>query len=44
MTLELDTIHNMKCEIGLSYLPNESIDLCVTSPTYDGLRKYKGFS
>ena len=25
-------------------LPNECVDLTVTSPPYDGLRKYEGFS
>jgi len=44
MNLELNTIHNMKCELGLSFLADNSIDLFVTSPPYGGLRKYKGFS
>lgn len=29
---------------GMKKLPNDSIDLTVTSPPYDKLRKYKGFS
>lgn len=30
--------------IGLKGIPNDSIDLTVTSPPYDNLRDYKGFS
>jgi len=41
--LQINTIHNMKCEIGLLKLPNESIDCFVTSPPYGGLRRYNGF-
>jgi site-specific DNA-methyltransferase (adenine-specific) len=33
----------MPCEKGLKHLKDESIDLVVTSPPYDKLRKYKGF-
>lgn len=35
----IDNVEGMK-----KYLPDESIDLTVTSPPYDNLRKYKGFS
>lgn len=34
----------MPCEEGLKLLDNESIDLTVTSPPYDNLRDYKGYS
>ena len=33
----------MDCLEGMKLLPNECIDLTVTSPPYDNLRKYKGF-
>lgn len=42
--LELNKIYNLSCEIGLKQLDNESIDLTVTSPPYDNLRDYKGYS
>ena len=34
----------MDCLEGLSLLDNNSIDLTITSPPYDNLRKYKGYS
>src|SRR5690625_3324936 len=35
----------MDCVLGMkSLLPNDSIDLTVTSPPYDNLRSYKGYS
>ena len=40
----VNKIHNMDCVDGLRQLPDNCIDLTVTSPPYDGLRKYKGFS
>jgi len=36
-------IHNEDCRITLAKLPPECIDLVVTSPPYDDLRKYKGY-
>lgn len=42
--LELNRIYNMDCLEGMKLLPKECIDLTVTSPPYDNLRKYKGFS
>ena len=42
--LELNRIYNMDCVEGMKLLPNECIDLTVTSPPYDNLRKYKGFT
>jgi DNA modification methylase len=38
--LELNKIYNMDCLEGLKQLPNNSIDCCVTSPPYWGLRDY----
>lgn len=37
-------IHNLDCVEGLKMLPDNSIDLTVTSPPYDNLRTYNGFS
>jgi site-specific DNA-methyltransferase (adenine-specific) len=37
-------IINEDCVKGLSKLDDNSIDLVVTSPPYDGLRDYKGFT
>ena len=33
----------MDCEEGMKLLPNECIDLTVTSPPYDNLRRYNGY-
>ena len=41
--LELNKIYNMDCVEGMKMLPDESIDLTVTSPPYDNLRTYNGF-
>lgn len=40
----LNTIVNTDCVDGMSKLDDESVDLVVTSPPYDGLRDYKGFN
>ena len=40
----LNTIQCIDCVEGLKQLPNDSIDLVVTSPPYDGIRAYQGFS
>ena len=40
----LNKIHNMDCVEGLRLLPDDSVDLTVTSPPYDNLRTYNGFS
>ncbi|MDR2291981.1 MAG: site-specific DNA-methyltransferase [Prevotellaceae bacterium] len=38
--MEINTIINSDCLEGLKQLPSESIDCCVTSPPYYGLRDY----
>lgn len=42
--LELNKIYNMDCVEGMRQLPDESVDFTVTSPPYDNLRTYNGFS
>ena len=42
--LAIDTIYNMNCLDGLRALPDDVIDLTVTSPPYDNLRTYKDTS
>lgn len=42
--LELNKIYCMDNIEGLKQLDNNSIDLIVTSPPYDNIRQYKGFS
>ena len=37
-------LFNMDCLDGMKLIPDNSIDLTVTSPPYDNLRKYNGFS
>jgi site-specific DNA-methyltransferase (adenine-specific) len=41
--MELNKIYNMDCVEGMKMLPDNSIDLTVTSPPYDNLRTYNGF-
>ena len=41
--LELNKIYNMDCVEGMKLLDGNSVDLTVTSPPYDDLRKYNGF-
>lgn len=38
--MELNKIYNENCLTGLKNLPDNSIDCCVTSPPYFGLRDY----
>lgn len=42
--METNYIKNCDCVDGMRELPDCCIDLTVTSPPYDNLRKYKGFS
>jgi len=39
--LEINKIHNYNCLDGLKLIGDDSIDCCVTSPPYWGLRDYK---
>jgi len=40
MKIELNIIHNESCLTGLPKLPDKSVNCCVTSPPYFGLRDY----
>ena len=42
--LELNKIYNIDCLEGMKLLNDNSIDLTVTSPPYDDLRTYNGYS
>lgn len=42
--MELNKIYNEDCLIGLRKIENSVVDLTVTSPPYDDLRKYNGYS
>lgn len=42
--LALNAIHQGDCVTLMAQLPDGSIDLTVTSPPYDGLRTYNGYS
>jgi len=44
MSIKLNRIYNMDCVEGMRQLHSDSIDLTITSPPYDNLRTYKGFS
>jgi DNA modification methylase len=41
--MDTNIIHNMDCLEGMKDLPDNSVDLVVTSPPYDNLRDYHGF-
>lgn len=38
--LTINTIHNLDCLQGMKMMPDESVQCCVTSPPYWGLRDY----
>ena len=40
----INKIHNENCLETMAKMPDNFIDLTVTSPPYDGLRDYKGYS
>lgn len=44
MGIELNKIYNLDNIQGMKMMDAESVDLVVTSPPYDNLRNYKGFS
>ena len=44
LTFELNKIYNMDCVEGMRQIPDNCIDLTITSPPYDNLRIYNGFS
>lgn len=43
-TIKLNKIHNESCIDTLSKMPNNFLDMILTSPPYDNLRDYKGYS
>lgn len=42
--MELNKIYNEDCLVTMGKMPDNYIDLTVTSPPYDNLRDYKGYS
>jgi DNA modification methylase len=40
--IELNKIYNEDCLLGMKRIPDNTIDLTVTSPPYDNLRTYNG--
>jgi DNA modification methylase len=42
--IELNRIYNEDCLEGMKRIPDNTIDLTVTSPPYDNLRTYNGFA
>jgi DNA modification methylase len=42
--LQVDTIYCENCLDTMAKMPSESVDLVLTSPPYDNLRTYNGFS
>lgn len=43
-SLEVNRIYQMDCVEGMKLIPENSIDFTITSPPYDQLRDYKGYS
>ena len=44
MSIELNKIYNENCLETMARMPDNFVDLTVTSPPYDNLRKYNGYS
>ena len=42
--VEINKTYNENCLETMAKMPNEFIDLVVTSPPYDGMREYNGYS
>jgi len=42
--MEINKIYNEDCLITMKNMPNDFINLTITSPPYDNLRDYKGYS
>ena len=41
--LDINKVYNVNCLDGLKLLDDNSVQLVITSPPYDGLRTYKGY-
>jgi len=44
VTISTNSVNCMDCIEGMKLLPDNSIDIVVTSPPYDSIRNYNGFS
>jgi len=44
ITMNINTIYNENCLSTMARMPDEFVDLVLTSPPYDGLRTYNGYS
>ncbi len=42
--IELNKIYNEDCLKTMAKMPDNFVDLTITSPPYDDLREYKGYS
>lgn len=42
--MELNRTYNMDCVEGMKKVENEIIDMAITSPPYDDMREYKGYT
>jgi len=42
--MEVNTIHHGDCIDVMKNIPDKFVDMVLTSPPYDGLRQYKGYS
>jgi len=44
LNIEKNKIYNIDCSIGLKEMDDCTVDLTLTSPPYDGIRAYNGYS
>jgi len=42
--MEINKVYNENCLATMAKIPDNFVDLTVTSPPYDGLRTYNGYS
>lgn len=42
--MQVNKVYNQNCIETMQLMPDNFIDLTVTSPPYDGIRKYNGYS
>jgi site-specific DNA-methyltransferase (adenine-specific) len=43
-SIEVNNVYNMDCVEGMKLISDNSVDMAITSPPYDGIRNYNGFN
>jgi DNA modification methylase len=44
VSIQINKVYNMDCLEGMKGIPDGTVDMVLTSPPYDNLRTYKGYS